>query len=186
MYMRWRPQFAPVGPNPWKHIGEIVTFPEIVDNDEVITFQAATRRHPIIAKGVRNTINSTFDLGFDREDAGQVLMRTARGRDEDFQFKIELRDFRVFTDSGAVKRRKWTTVLFRALVTGYGIVPGGSGQFIQARATLAIPSFTFQFTSQDKLANAGAPTKAEAEAETDTEVLLEEPYTPDLPPDEEE
>ena len=184
MYIRWRPQYKPsaVVDNKWKFVSEVTNYPELYESDEILQFRSASNRNPTVAKGSRNVINANVEFGYDRGDAGQALLRRARHEDVDFQFKIELRDFEVYTDVGLVKQKRWTVLGFRAFVAGGGVAPGSVGTFVMSRVPLVIPPHTLLETVRQKLASAGDPTISEAEAETETEILLEEPYTSDLPP----
>ena len=103
---------------------------EVVDAGTLTAEYAVTEHNPISdrnlqkLKGTRDNGSHDFGLGFDKVDAGQIVMETALDSDENYHFKVAMK-------SG-------DTIYYSGLVTKFDYVFGGADDVVGAETSVAI------------------------------------------------
>jgi hypothetical protein len=105
----------------WVEIGNIVTFPQIGFEANVVTQNYVNTDFSADAKGFINGTASDISVGRAPDDAGQVILRTAANSRYRYAFKREYAD--------AVSGYTATFTYFRALVTSELDAGGGGEEF---------------------------------------------------------
>lgn len=70
-------------------VGEITDFGEFGREYALVTHNPVAERGTVKLKGSFNEGTMSLSLGLDTDDAGQILMKTARDSDNDYYFQVE-------------------------------------------------------------------------------------------------
>lgn len=103
---------------------------EVVDAGTLTAEYAVTEHNPVGSrdlqklKGTRDNGSHDFGLGFDKVDAGQIVMEKALDSDENYHFKVAMK-------SG-------DTIYYSGLVTKFDYVFGGADDVVGAETSVAI------------------------------------------------
>ena len=107
-------------------IGEVTDVGEFGREYALITHSPVATRATTKLKGSFNEGSISLTFGFDDDDAGQALLSTASGSDDNYSFRVVLQD--------------GTTYYFQAQVMSFKTTVGGVDAITGGTATLEITS----------------------------------------------
>ena len=105
-------------------VGEITDFGEFGREYNLVTHNPVADRGTVKLKGSFNEGQMAMTLGLDTDDAGQILMKTARDSDDDYYFMVT--------------EQKGDRYFFAAKVMTFKQVLGNVDSVTQANATLEL------------------------------------------------
>jgi hypothetical protein len=108
----------------WTKVGEITDFGDFGRKYNVVKHNPVDNRGTVKKKGSFDEGTMNLKLGLDTDDAGQILMKTARDSDSDYSFKVT-------TQNGDI-------YYFQAQVTEFMTSLGGVDTITAASAQLEL------------------------------------------------